>query len=83
MPLFFAGLNNPQALDLNQNNPVLFARIGKVPYLNGGLFEQVKYDSTRDIPGDEAGEQIPDEVFDLIIKDLFSHYNFTVQSLPR
>ena len=36
-PLFFAGLNNQQSRDLNQNNQTLHALIGDVPFLNGGL----------------------------------------------
>ncbi len=83
IPLFFTGLNNPQAFDLSKNNPAMFARIGKVPYLNGGLFEQAKFDAERDIPADNAGETVPDEAFDLIINGLFSKYNFTIhESTP-
>ena len=37
--LFFAGLNNPQALNLMRDNPELCALIGEPPFLNGGLFE--------------------------------------------
>ncbi len=75
IPLFFAGLNNPQARDLNRNNPVLHSRIGDVPYLNGGLFESGSSDG--------KGEFIPDEAFDLIINRLFAGWNFTIsESTP-
>ena len=47
-PLFFAGLNNPQSRNLNVNNPVLYATIGDVPFLNGGLFEKNELDARDD-----------------------------------
>ncbi|WP_395094553.1 Eco57I restriction-modification methylase domain-containing protein [Armatimonas sp.] len=69
-PLFFAGLNNPQALNLVKDNPALHARIGRVPFLNGGLFEKTP-EETSDIV-------IPDAVFATIFTDLFARYNFTI-----
>ena len=74
-PLFFAGLNNPQARNLMRDNPVLHSRIGDVPFLNGGLFERAK---------DEGkAERIDDEAFPLIVDGLFGRYNFTVtESTP-
>ena len=47
-PLFFAGLNNPQSRNLSMNNPVLYETIGKVPFLNGGLFEKNELDARDD-----------------------------------
>jgi hypothetical protein len=64
--LFFEGLaqENHQAADV----------IGKVPFLNGGLFEQT--------PLDKKVDDIPNIAFDPILskKDgIFYHYNFTVE----
>ena len=74
VPLFFAGLNNPQSLDLRRDNPALYAHIGKVPFLNGGLFEET--------PLDQQAAQgvftVPDESIAPLLTDLFNRYNFTV-----
>lgn len=75
-PLFFAGLNNPQAFDLKKDNPVLHSLIGDVPFLNGGLFDKFK-DEVR------TGVSVPNESIKLIFDDLFDPYNFTVmESTP-
>ncbi len=76
--LFFSGLNNPQSADLMRINQggFLADRIGQVPYLNGGLFEQQALDVRE-------GVAVPDEVFGPIFDDLVYHYNFTVtESTP-
>ena len=74
-PLFFAGLNNQQSLDLNRNNQTLRALIGDVPFLNGGLFEQ------NDL--DRRGISVPDDAIEPILRDLFDQFNFTVmESTP-
>ena len=74
-PLFFAGLNNQQSRDLNQNNQTLRALIGDVPFLNGGLFEQ------NDL--DRRGISVPDDAIEPILRDLFDQFNFTVmESTP-
>ena len=74
VPLFFAGLNNPQSLDLRRDNPALYAHIGAVPFLNGGLFEET--------PLDQQAAQgvftVPDESIAPLLTDLFNRYNFTV-----
>ena len=72
--LFFAGLNNPQSLDLMRDNPTLHSAIGDVPFLNGGLFEPNELD-------DQAANGIfavPDEAVAPLLTDLFNRYNFTV-----
>ncbi len=75
-PLFFAGLNNPQSLDLNVDNPGLHALIGRVPFLNGGLFERNDLDQ-RD------GITVPDSAIERILSGLFDRFNFTVmESTP-
>ena len=72
--LFFAGLNNPQSLDLMGDNPTLHSAIGDVPFLNGGLFEPTLLD-------DQAANgvfAVPDEAVAPLLTDLFNRYNFTV-----
>ncbi len=62
--LFFEGLNQPVQADR------LAWRIGTVPYLNGGLFEQGE---------DDRGEvDVPDSIFAPIMDGLLYHFNFTV-----
>ena len=74
--LFFAGLNNPQSRDLRRNNPVLHAKIGAPPFLNGGLFEKTDLDN-------RSGVTVPDTVIEPILRDLFDRFNFTVmESTP-
>ena len=74
--LFFAGLNNPQSRDLSRNNPVLYAKIGAPPFLNGGLFEKTGLDK-------RTGLVVPDSVIKPILSDLFDRFNFTVmESTP-
>ena len=74
--LFFAGLNNPQSIDLSSNNPALYSLIGAVPFLNGGLFEETGLDR-------RSGIAVPDSVIESILSDLFDRFNFTVmESTP-
>ena len=76
--LFFSGLNNASHLDLMRINQggFLSERIGQVPYLNGGLFEESDLDR-------RAGVTVPDAVFAPIFEDLIYRYNFTVtESTP-
>lgn len=76
IPLFFAGLNNEQSLDLMRNNPGLHAHIGDVPFLNGGLFDETEEDKRTDIT-------IPDDAIEPILTELFERFNFTVmESTP-
>ncbi len=63
--LFFEGLNQPVQADR------LAWRIGTVPYLNGGLFEQGEDDRG-------AGIDVPDSVFAPVMDGLLYHFNFTV-----
>ena len=75
-PLFFSGLNNPQAGDLSKNDPVLYALIGNVEFLNGGLFEKGRLDRRENVI-------VPDEVIEPILTNLFDRFNFTVtESTP-
>lgn len=72
--LFFSGLNNPQSRDHLRDNPTLHALVGDIPYLNGGLFEEV---------GSERNAQVPDISVGPFLADLLYHYNFTItESTP-
>ena len=72
-PLFFSGLNNPDPRDLTVGLSTL---IGKVPFLNGGLFDETDLDG-RD------GITVPDAIIHQILTDLFDRFNFTVmESTP-
>ncbi len=81
--LFFSGLNTRGEVDMvgiNATSPlrntVLESIIGRVPYLNGGLFEEDGDDT-------DAAIHIPDAAIDSIIHDLFARFNFTVtESTP-
>ena len=76
IPLFFAGLNNPQSRDLNRDNAVLNSLIGNPPFLNGGLFEQTELDQRGDIT-------MPDAAIEQVLSGLFDRFNFTVmESTP-
>ncbi len=71
--LFFAGLNNPDSRDVTAGTEPM---LGKVPFLNGGLFEQGGLD-TRD------GVTVPDEAIEAVLTGLFDRFNFTVmESTP-
>lgn len=63
--LFFEGL----AIEGKQNDPAY----GEVAFLNGGLFEESKFD--------KAIKDLPDELFEPLLGEdgLFYNYNFTVQ----
>ena len=75
--LFFYGLDIPDARHLKQKDPMLYAKIGDVPFLNGGLFEK------SDLDGAERDIQVPDDVIESIFKELFDKFNFTVmESTP-
>lgn len=69
--LFFTGLRNKDGYDLTVGVGPL---IGKVPFLNGGLFEP-----TTD---DQKGEVVPDEAIASVLA-LFARYRFTItESTP-
>ena len=72
-PLFFSGLNNPKPMDLPGG---LATRIGEIPFLNGGLFEETDLDKRKDIT-------VPDETIKQVLDGLFDSFNFTVmESTP-
>lgn len=76
--LFFAGLNTENEVNIVGANPdgFLQTRIGRVPYLNGGLFEEDDLDRNPKI-------LVPDEALLLTLDELLYRYNFTVtESTP-
>ena len=77
--LFFSGLNAPHDVNVNfraDPGSVLVQQIGRVPYLNGGLFEQDALDRLPDV-------HVPDAALREAIEGLFYRFNFTVtESTP-
>ncbi|MFH2102161.1 MAG: Eco57I restriction-modification methylase domain-containing protein [Chloroflexota bacterium] len=73
--LFFWGLNNPRGDERNNLKfQELTRRIGDVPFLNGGLFDQEADDETW---------FFPDSITAKILSELLYRYNFTVtESTP-
>ncbi len=71
--LFFHGLGAQDDVVISKINRggVWADYIGKVPYLNGGLFEEDEDDK-------DGGIKVPDEAIRAILQDLFNHFNFTV-----
>ena len=78
-PLFFCGLNNPSSTDVSGAGSYMNTVYGKVPFLNGGLFEQTDLDRRTDI-------DVPDPAIEPLLRDrvgLFNRFNFTVmESTP-
>ena len=67
--LFHEGMNTPE----DQREPTTEIVIGRVPFLNGGLFDRNEMDL--------KGAHVDDELISGIVGSeglLFSHYNFTV-----
>lgn len=78
LKLLFAQLNTPHGHDGRHasQGTIVERWIGDVPYLNGGLFHQDDDDMRSDIV-------VPDESIELILRDLFDRFNFTVtESTP-
>lgn len=71
--LFFHGLGAQDDIGISKINRggVFKDFIGKVPYMNGGLFEEDEDDKDSDI-------RIPDDAIKSILHGLFNHFNFTV-----
>ena len=69
--LFHEGLGQPEA----DRDPELTALLGKVPYLNGGLFD------VHDLERDNPEIQIPDEAFQKIF-DFFDAYDWHLDDHP-
>ncbi len=64
-----------QALTKQEHSPELDALLGKVPYLNGGLFD------VHELEHDNPDIQIPDEAFERIF-NFFDAYNWHLDERP-
>ena len=69
--LFHEGLGRPEA----ERAPELAALLGRVPYLNGGLFD------AHDLERDNPGIRIPDEAFERIFA-FFDAYQWHLDDRP-
>ena len=68
--LFFDGLSNPESQFRT------YPDIGKVQFLNGGLFEETDLDKRE-------GVTVPNEAIEPLLRELFDKFNFTVmESTP-
>ena len=70
--LFHEGLGQPEA----QRAPDLAALLGRVPFLNGGLFE------VHDLEHDNPEISIPDEAFEKVF-DFFDGYRWHLDERPN
>ena len=70
--LFHEGLGQPEA----QRAPELAALLGKVPFLNGGLFD------VHDLERDNPDISIPDEAFERVF-DFFDGYRWHLDERPH
>jgi len=75
-PLFFVALSHARSTNDTRAIAILQRKIGKVPFLNGGLFEEGELDR-------RPGVTVPDEAIRLILQELFAKFNFTIaESTP-
>ena len=70
--LFHEGLGQPEA----QRAPELSALLGRVPFLNGGLFD------VHDLERDNPGISIPDAAFDRVFR-FFDGYRWHLDERPH
>ena len=70
--LFHEGLGQPEA----QRAPDLAALLGRVPFLNGGLFD------VHDLERDNPGISIPDAAFERVF-DFFDSYRWHLDERPH
>lgn len=71
---FYSTRLQPLFAALNTRNATITDFVGKVPYLNGGLF-----DTDEDGHTDPGGLKVSDEAIHAVIFELFARYNFTVE----
>ncbi len=69
-PLFFGTLNTPIA-----RRAAAARRFGRIPFLNGGLFEPRPIERQHD-------DEIPDEIWISAFDRLFERYHFTIAAEP-
>ncbi|MFB8788889.1 MAG: TaqI-like C-terminal specificity domain-containing protein [Potamolinea sp.] len=82
---YYAEVLEPLFFDtLNKQRPNLESRWGKIPYLNGGLFDRDYGDGIKDAAGRQTPEtiELPNSLFDSGSQDsilgFFNGYNFTI-----
>lgn len=74
--LFFSALSNARSRDDDRARKLAEPLIGRVPFLNGGLFDQTPLDK-------RPGVVVPDTAIRAILHDLFARFNFTIaESTP-
>lgn len=66
LPLFFGALNTPPA-----DRDEAAKKLGRIPYLNGGLFEPSPYERTHQI-------HLPNELMQRVLEDVFERFAFAV-----
>ena len=71
---FYTTRLKPLFIAINSRSGGIEEFVGKVPYLNGGLF-----DTEEDKRKDPKNLAVDDEAIRAVIFDLFAKYNFTVQ----
>jgi len=69
--LFFLVLSNSKSGDFSIARQVLESQVGRVPFLNGGLFDSEELDRWE-------GVDVPDEAIRIILTELFAKFNFTI-----
>ena len=70
--LFHEGLGRPES----ERSPELAAQLGKVPFLNGGIFD------VHDLERDNPDIRIPDEAFERLF-DFFDRYRWHLDERPQ
>jgi type I restriction-modification system DNA methylase subunit len=71
LELFFQGLNNQEQ---KYSTPEIAEIIGKVPYVNGGIFEETETEKVNDI-------EVPDSVFESIFS-FFDSFTWHLDTRP-
>ncbi|HKO58598.1 MAG TPA: N-6 DNA methylase [Thermoanaerobaculia bacterium] len=66
LPLFFGALNTPPA-----ERDEAAKELGRIPYLNGGLFEPSPYERNHDL-------HLPNELMQRVLEDVFERFDFAV-----
>jgi len=66
-PLFFGCLNTP-----THERDAIARQLGKIPYLNGGLFEPSPFEERN------PDLELPDELLQRVIEDVFERFAFSI-----
>ena len=66
LPLFFGALNTPVA-----ERDEAAKELGRIPYLNGGLFEPSPYERSHEL-------HLPNELLQRVLEDVFERFDFAV-----